>query len=236
MSGPGRPSRRVLIVEDEADIALSLKHNLERDGPYEVTTVGDGADALRAVASAPPDLVLLDLNLPGMDGIEVCRRLRRDPRTAAIPVIMLTARATERDKVAGLDFGADDYVTKPFSIREILARVRAVMRRVERPEAENEVLEDGGIRLDLSARRCLVRGVDVVMTRKEFDLLADLIRNRGRVLTRERLLERVWGYQYPGETRTVDVHVRRLRKKLGAEEGDRIETLVGVGYRWRGTA
>jgi len=149
---------------------------------------------------------------------------------------MLTARVGEADRVSGLDLGADDYVPKPFSVKEVVARVRAVLRRTERSEDEDETLEDGPIRVDVPARRVLLDGGEVSLTRKEFDLLVHMIRHRGRVLTRERLLERVWGYDYPGETRTVDVHIRRLRRKLGAAAEERIETVVGVGYRFRGPA
>ena len=225
--------KRVLVVEDEADIALSLRYNLEREG-YAVTVVGDGERALSEAERAPPDAVLLDLNLPGMDGVEVCRHLRRRAGTARVPILMVTARVGEGERVTGLDEGADDYVTKPFAIKEVLARLRAVLRRS--PGGEGEVLEDGGLRLDLASREVSVEGRAVTLTRKEFDLLADLLRHRGRVLTRERLLERVWGYDYPGETRTVDVHVRRLRQKLGPAAEARIETVVGVGYRYRATS
>ena len=225
--------KRVLVVEDEADIALSLRYNLEREG-YAVTVVGDGERALADAEKAPPDAVLLDLNLPGMDGLEVCRQLRRRAGTARVPILMVTARVGEGERVTGLDEGADDYVTKPFAIKEVLARLRAVLRRA--PGEESEALEDGPLRLDLAAREVSVEGRPVTLTRKEFDLLADLLRHRGRVLTRERLLERVWGYDYPGETRTVDVHVRRLRQKLGPAAEARIETVVGVGYRYRGSS
>jgi len=226
--------KRILVVEDEADIALSLRYNLEREGGYAVTVAADGERALAEAEKAPPDAVLLDLNLPGMDGLEVCRKLRRKAATASIPILMITARAGEGERVTGLDEGADDYVTKPFSIKEVLARLRAVLRRAS--GTEGEVLEDGSLRLDLAGREVQVDGATVVLTRKEFDLLADLLRHRGRVLTRERLLERVWGYDYPGETRTVDVHVRRLRQKLGAAVEARIETVVGVGYRYRASS
>jgi DNA-binding response OmpR family regulator len=226
--------KRILVIEDDADIALSLKHSLSREGDWEVATSGTGDAGLRSALEAVPDLVLLDLSLPGMDGMEVCRRLRRESVTAAVPVIMLTARAAETDMISGLEQGADDYIKKPFSVKEVVARVRAVLRRYDRPEEDGEtVLADGPIVVDPPSRRCTVDGREVVLTRKEFDLLAALLRSRGRVLTRERLLERVWGYDYPGETRTVDVHVRRLRKKLGSEHEGRIETLVGVGYRYR---
>lgn len=226
--------KRILVVEDEADIALSLRYNLEREGGYAVTVAADGERALAEAEKSAPDAVLLDLNLPGMDGLEVCRQLRRRPATSRVPILMITARVGEGERVTGLDEGADDYVTKPFSIKEVLARLRAVLRRTTGEEAE--VLEDGALRLDLASREVHVEGTAVTLTRKEFDLLADLLRHRGRVLTRERLLERVWGYDYPGETRTVDVHVRRLRQKLGAPVEARIETVVGVGYRYRASA
>lgn len=224
---------RILIVEDDRDIALSLRLKLERDGGYRVDTVVDGAEGLRAAVDSPPDLVLLDVNLPGMDGFEICRRLRKDPATAAIPIIMLTARIGEADRVAGLDFGADDYITKPFSPKEALARVRALLRRSGRTDEADETLVDTPLRIDVAERVARVGDRDLGLTRKEFDLLAELLRQRGRVLTRERLLESVWGYDYPGETRTVDVHVRRLRQKLGGPVDERIETVVGVGYRYR---
>ena len=226
--------KRILVVEDEADIALSLRYNLEREGGYAVTVAGDGERALAEAEKSPPDAVLLDLNLPGMDGLEVCRQLRRRTATARVPILMITARVGEGERVTGLDEGADDYVTKPFSIKEVLARLRAVLRRTS--GEEGEVLEDGTLRIDLASREVHVAGTAVVLTRKEFDLLADLLRHRGRVLTRERLLERVWGYDYPGETRTVDDHVRRLRQKLGDPVESRIETVVGVGYRYRASA
>jgi len=224
---------RILLVEDDADIALSLRTKLEREGGYDVEVVGDGPSGLARATEAPPELVVLDVNLPGMDGFEVCRRLRKAPATAAVPVIMLTARIGEDDRVRGLDLGADDYITKPFSPKEALARVRAVLRRTERPAVEGETLIDPPLQLDLPQRIVRVEAREVALTRKEFDLLVELLRQRGRVLTRERLLETVWGYDFPGETRTVDVHVRRLRQKLGEPVDVRLETVVGVGYRWR---
>ena len=228
--------KRILVIEDDPDIALSLRLKLERDGGFSVATAEDGAAGLRLAIDQPPDLVLLDVNLPGMDGFEVCRHLRKNPVTAATPVIMLTARLDESDRVSGLDLGADDYITKPFSPKEALARIRAVLRRSERADAPPEALADGALRIDIGARRAEVMGRDLTLTRKEFDLLVELIRQRGRVLTRERLLETVWGYDYPGETRTVDVHVRRLRQKLGSPIDERVETVVGVGYRYRSGA
>jgi DNA-binding response OmpR family regulator len=227
---------RILIVEDDTDIALSLRLKLERDGGYEVATTTDGTAGMREALDRPPDLVLLDVNLPGMDGFEICRRLRKEPATSAVPIIMLTARIDETDRVAGLEFGADDYITKPFSPKEALARVRAVLRRSARHDDEAESLADAPLRIDVPARSARVDDRDLGLTRKEFDLLAELLRQRGRVLTRERLLETVWGYDYPGETRTVDVHVRRLRQKLGTPVDERIETVVGVGYRYRSGA
>ena len=224
--------RQILVIEDDEDIALSLKYNLEREG-YFVVTALDGEAGLRRALGQPPELILLDLNLPGMDGLEVCRALRKQPAAAGVPIIVLTARVEESDKLTGLDLGADDYITKPFSMKEVIARVRALLRRTGRHAAEDEVLATGPIRLEASSRTVLVNGREVKLTRKEFDLLADLLRNRGRVQRRERLLQRVWGYEYPGETRTVDVHVRRLRKKLGPPADDWIETVVGVGYRVR---
>ena len=227
---------RILIVEDDPDIALSLSLKLERDGGYKVETAVSGPDGLRAAQSQPPDLVLLDVNLPGMDGFEICRRLRADAATAAVPIIMLTARIDEADRVAGLEFGADDYITKPFSPKEAVARVRAVLRRHRREQEAGEALVDAPLAIDVAARAARVGERTLELTRKEFDLLAELLRQRGRVLTRERLLESVWGYDFPGETRTVDVHVRRLRQKLGGPVDERIETVVGVGYRYRSGA
>ena len=224
--------KRIHVVEDDPDIALSLRLKLEREGGYAVDVVADGADGLRKAIDRPPDLVVLDLNLPGMDGFEVCRRLRKEPETASVPVIMLTARIGEDDRVAGLDLGADDYITKPFSPKEAVARVKAVLRRSDRAE-DADALSDEPLRVDIAARQATLDGRALALTRKEFDLLVELIRRRGRVLTRERLLEMVWGYDFPGETRTVDVHVRRLRQKLGAPVDSRLETVVGVGYRWR---
>ena len=228
--------KRILLVEDDPDIALSLRNKLERDGGYAVEVVADGPAGLARASAEPPELVLLDVNLPGIDGFEVCRRLRKDPETAGVPVIMLTARIGEDDRVRGLDLGADDYITKPFSPKEALARVRAVLRRSERAATEGESIADEPLHVDLASRQARVDGREVSLTRKEFDLLVELVRQRGRVLTRERLLETVWGYDFPGETRTVDVHVRRLRQKLGAPVDARLETVVGVGYRWRGAA
>ena len=228
--------KRILVIEDDTDIALSLRLTLERDGDFSVEAAVDGAEGLKVALDRPPDIILLDVNLPGMDGFEICRHLRKNPATAATPVIMLTARIGESDRILGLDLGADDYITKPFSPKEALARVRAVLRRSDRTASGPEVLADGPLRIDVLGRRAEVTGRDLSLTRKEFDLLVELMKQRGRVLTRERLLESVWGYDYPGETRTVDVHVRRLRQKLGSPVDERVETVVGVGYRYRSGA
>jgi DNA-binding response OmpR family regulator len=228
----GRPPR-VLVVEDEHDIAGLIKHALERSGDAEVEIVGSGDAALRAVTEAPPALVILDLNLPVLSGTEVCRILRARPATAAIPIIILTARTAEADRVHGLDLGADDYVTKPFSLRELAARVRAVLRRKGTGEVSAAAGTYRGAHLvaDFDAVAITVDGAAVRLTRREFELLKYLVENRNRVLSRDRLLERVWGYERYIETRSVDVHVGRLRAKLGAA-GAQIETVVGLGYRF----
>jgi DNA-binding response OmpR family regulator len=225
----------VLVVEDEQDIAELLKHTLERGGDLDVDTVGTGDGALKAVAERTPDLVILDLNLPVLSGIEVCRLLRARPATASVPIIMLTARTSESDRVTGLDMGADDYITKPFSLRELTARVRAVLRRgragQDADTAAAQVYRGKHVTADFEAVSVTVDGRQVRLTRREFELLRYLVANRNRVLSRDRLLERVWGYDRVVETRSVDVHVGRLRAKLGAA-GYQIETVVGLGYRF----
>jgi DNA-binding response OmpR family regulator len=222
---------RVLVVEDEQDIAALIKHTLERSGEMEASIVESGDAALRAIAEQPPDVVILDLNLPILSGTEVCRILRSRPPTANLPIIMLTARTTESDRVAGLDLGADDYVTKPFSLRELGARVRAVLRRRQNALPSTAIYQSGGLVADFDAVAVSVDGQPVRLTRREFELLRFLIENRNRVLSRDRLLERVWGYERLVETRSVDVHVGRLRAKLGTA-GRQIETVVGLGYRF----
>jgi phosphate regulon transcriptional regulator PhoB len=221
----------VLVVEDEPDIRGLIVHHLERDG-FRCRTVGTGADALAAVRTAVPDLVVLDVMLPGMDGLEVCRRLRADARAAAVPIIMLTAKADEVDRVVGLELGADDYVIKPFSPKELVARARAVLRRT-RPAEGGRWLAAGGITLDPARHEVTVAGTPVALTPKEFELLQALMESAGRVLSREQLLNRVWGYARADiiESRTVDVHVRRLRAKLG-DAGARIATVKTIGYRF----
>jgi DNA-binding response OmpR family regulator len=224
---------RVLVVEDETDIAGLIKHTLERSGDAAVEIAARGDDALRSIAARLPDLVILDLNLPGLGGDDVCRMLRQRSETANLPIIMLTARTSETDRVAGLDLGADDYVTKPFSLRELGARVRAVLRRRARPgEAVRQTKHEGKhLVADFDAVAVAVDGTSVRLTRREFELLRFLVENRNRVLSRERLLERVWGYDRFIETRSVDVHVGRLRAKLGTA-GQQIETVIGLGYRF----
>ena len=223
---------RVLVVEDEQDIAGLIKHTLERSGDASVEVVGRGDEAIRSIAGRPPDLIILDLNLPVLSGEEVCRVLRQRPETNQIPIIMLTARTSESDRVAGLDLGADDYVTKPFSLRELSARVRAVLRRRSRPvEARPAVYQGRHLQADFEAVSVAVDRAPVRLTRREFELLRFLVENRNRVLSRDRLLERVWGYEHFIETRSVDVHVGRLRAKLGAA-GQQIETVIGLGYRF----
>jgi len=224
-------AREVLVVEDEPDIRRLVVLHLERDG-FRCRTATSGADALREVKTAVPDLVVLDLMLPGLDGLEVCRRLRRDSSTSSVPIIMLTAKSDEVDRVVGLEVGADDYVGKPFSPKELVARVRAVLRR-SRPDQPTPVLSVGPVTLDPARHAVSLDGLAVALTPKEFDLLQALLDAAGRVLSREYLLNRVWGYARADviESRTVDVHVRRLRAKLGAA-GTRITTVKSVGYRF----
>jgi len=223
---------RILVVDDEPSILELVRFALERDG-FEVVTAADGEVALREFRNRPADLVILDLMLPGKDGFEVFRELRKESQ---VPVIMLTARGGEADKVLGLEIGADDYMTKPFSPRELVARVKAVLRRMEpREPAENQILRVGEITLDPLRHRVTVGDREVQLAPREFELLRMLMANRGVVLSRETLLEKVWGYDYVGDTRTVDVHVVRLRQKLEPDPSrpTYIETVRGVGYRMR---
>ena len=223
---------RILVVEDEVDIADLIKHTFERSGEAKVDIVTSGDAAVKSISDSQPDLVILDLNLPSIDGTEVCRLVRARPATATLPIIMLTARTGESDRVSGLDLGADDYVTKPFSLRELAARVRAVLRRksTARP-AGLSIYRGKQLVADFDAVMVTVEGQPIRLTRREFELLRCLVENRNRVLSRDRLLERVWGYDRFVETRSVDVHVGRLRSKLGSV-GPQIETVVGLGYRF----
>ncbi|HEX5216911.1 MAG TPA: response regulator transcription factor [Vicinamibacterales bacterium] len=204
---------RVLVVEDNLDIANLIKHYLEGAG-HTIEQLASGREVLPRVRQAAPDLIVLDLMLPGMDGLMVCQALRQDASTAAIPVIMLTARGEESDRIRGLELGADDYIVKPFSPKEMVARVAALLRRIERPKTASRTLRHGTLTMDLDRHIVQIDGEDVRLTAKEFLLLQYLIEHRGRVLSRDLLLTDVWGYQYTGGTRTVDVHVRRLREKI----------------------
>jgi DNA-binding response OmpR family regulator len=226
--------KSALIIEDDADIAESVRYNLESEGfAAVVAATGEQGLALALDKGNPPVLIILDLMLPGMNGMELCRRLRREIQTRRIPIIMLTAKTSEADRIAGLDLGADDYIAKPFSVRELMARVRAVLRRAD--DDTEERYEDGRLTIDFADVRATCAGVNVKLTNKEFLLLSTLARKRGRVVTRQQLLDQVWGYSYYGDARTLDVHIRRLRQKLDAC-GDCIETVVGVGYRFIGSA
>jgi DNA-binding response OmpR family regulator len=220
-------STRILVVDDEQSIRTIVEYAL-RDAGFEVLSAARGDDALALVRRDPPDLVVLDLMLPGMDGLEVCRRIRAE---RSVPIIILSARGEELDKVLGLELGADDYVTKPFSPRELVARVKAVLRRAE-PEPESgpePPLHLGDLTVDPARHEVVFEGRPVHLTAREFELLSYLVRNRGLVLTRDQILERVWGYSFPADTRTVDVHIRQLRAKLGDRAP--IVTIRGVGYK-----
>jgi len=224
--------QNILIIEDDADIAESLQYNLRREG-YRPVIAESGEKGLRLALDEKnaPSMIILDLMLPGMTGMELCRRLRRESQTKLTPIIMLTAKAAEGDKIAGLEVGADDYIVKPFSVKEMIARVRAVLRRAEKETAPK--YEDEKLTVDFADMRVVCEGQDVRLTRKEFALLTHLIQNAGRVAARQQLLDNVWGYSYFGDTRTLDVHIRRLRQKLG-DCGGCVETVVGIGYRFIG--
>ncbi|GIV97347.1 MAG: DNA-binding response regulator [Herpetosiphonaceae bacterium] len=226
---------KILLVEDDAVLCETLRYNLDREG-YETLTAGDGAQALELARSAQPDLVILDVMLPGLDGFSVCRILRRE---SEVPILMLTARQDEVDRIAGLELGADDYVVKPFSLGELLARVRAILRRRDRPRhhSEREVLVSGSLRVDTGSRRVFRGDREINLSQKEFDLLVCLMQNRGMALSRDLLLERVWGYGFIGESRTVDVHIRWLREKIEENPASPvwIQTVRGIGYRFADT-
>jgi len=222
----------ILVVEDDTDILKLLAYNLRTAG-YEVLTCEEGYDAVTMAKQRLPGLVLLDLMIPGLDGFEVCKELKRSPETRNIPVIMLTAKGEEVDRIVGLELGADDYVVKPFSPRELMLRVRAVLRRSTAEPTAESFWENEGLRVDFEAHKATIDGEEVILTATEFKLLVELIRSRGKVLTRDQLLDKVWGYQFEGYARTVDTHVRRLRQKLG-KYYHWVETVRGVGYRLRG--
>jgi DNA-binding response OmpR family regulator len=219
---------RILVVDDETHIVELVRLYLERDG-FRVESASDGAQGLRLALELRPALIILDLMLPEVDGLEVCRRVRAD---SDVPIVMLTARDEDVDKIVGLELGADDYLTKPFNPRELLARVKAILRRTEAaPRPEGKALHVGDVTVDPARREVTVAGQPVALRAKEFDLLQAFTEHKGLVLTREQLLSRVWGYDFYGETRTVDVHVAHLRKRLAGSAGVRIETVTGVGYK-----
>ncbi len=235
----------ILVIEDDPDIAESIRYNLEREGSFAAQVALTGEEGLNIAlgkgqvrragdaGDAAPNLIILDLNLPGMNGFELCRRFRAEELTRRTPIIVLTARTEESDKVRGLDLGADDYMTKPFSVRELVARVRAALRRSGYESQSPKLYDDGLLRIDYADFAVACQNQSIKLTRKEFALLAILSRNKGRVVPREQLLDQVWGLEYYGEARTLDVHISGLRKKLGACGGC-IETVIGIGYRFRG--
>ncbi len=221
----------ILLIEDDQTLSETLRYNLEREG-YGVLSAGDGVMGLELARREQPDLLILDIMLPRLDGFSVCRILRQE---SDVPILMLTARQDEVDRIAGLELGADDYVSKPFSLGELLARVRAIMRRTDRrPNGNREVLDAGSLRVDTGSRRAWRDGGELSLSQKEFDLLTCLVRNRGMALSRDVLLERVWGYDFLGDSRTVDVHIRWLREKVEPDPGRPvyIQTVRGVGYRF----
>jgi DNA-binding response OmpR family regulator len=219
----------ILIVEDDPDIAQLIQHYLQKAG-HSVERLSSGSDVMPSLRRQPVDLVILDLMLPGMDGLLVCQAMRTEPATAAIPIIMLTARGDESDRISGLELGADDYVTKPFSPKELTARVSALLRRSTRTAPPSGILRYGSIVIDAERHTVSVDGQEIKLTAKEFLLLQYLVQHRGRVLSRDLLLTDVWGYQYTGGTRTVDVHIRRLREKMPML-GEAIETIKQFGYK-----
>lgn len=238
MTYQGSPSEdemnqsRILVVEDDDDIAQLLAITMKKAG-FDVAISDNGYEALNLIRKHPPDLLILDLMIPGIDGLEVCKAMKRDPRTAAVPVLIVTARGEEIDRIIGLELGADDYVVKPFSPRELLLRVRAILRRVGYEYQPAAVFKKSGLEIDFEGHRVNLEGQEIALTATEFKLLSELANNQGKVLNREQLLDRVWGYHFEGYARTVDTHIRRLRQKLLAC-ADWIETVRGVGYRFRG--
>ena len=221
----------ILVIEDERDIVETLEYNLKKEG-YKVAKAYDGLAGLRLAEEKIPALIVLDLMLPGLDGLEVCRRIKKNPKTAAIPVIMLTAKGSETDKVVGLELGADDYIVKPFGLKELIARIKTILRRYEKPaEKPVAVVKFKDLEIDTDKHEVRAAGKPVELTAKEFQLLFYLAQNQERVFSRERLLDTVWGIDVAIETRTVDVHMRRLREKLG-KAGHHLVTLRGVGYKF----
>jgi DNA-binding response OmpR family regulator len=227
---------KILIIEDEETLANNLAEKLRSEG-FKVDAAHDGETGLEKIRAESPDLIVLDIMLPGLDGLSICRMVRHDTKTAHIPIIMLTARGTEVDKIVGLESGADDYIVKPFGLGEFLARVRAVLRRLrERPMVQQDELISNDLRLNLTGRRVFKGDDEKKLSNKEFDLLAELMRNRSAVLSRDLILTKVWGYDYFVDKRTVDVHIRWLREKIEDDPSNpkRIITVRGVGYRFEG--
>ncbi|GAB6169979.1 response regulator transcription factor [Clostridium carnis] len=223
---------KILVVDDEEHIVELISYNLESSG-YNVIKANNGVNAFQLAREEKPNLILLDLMLPGMDGFDVCKAVRGDSDIKNTPVIMLTAKGEELDKILGLELGADDYITKPFSIRELLARIKAVLRRGS-VEEDNEVFKNNNLVVNFDRREVFIENKKIDLTLKEFELLEILIKNKGKILTRDTLLDKIWGYEYVGETRTVDVHIRYLRKKIEIDDKNPkfIETIRGVGYRF----
>jgi two-component system alkaline phosphatase synthesis response regulator PhoP len=222
-------SKKILIIEDDKDIVELVGHYLEKEN-FVLTEAPDGFSGLKKARAANFDLIILDIMLPEMDGLEVCKELRSDPKTASVPIIMLTARGEETDKIVGLELGADDYITKPFSPKELVARVKALLRRIERKAEKEKVYRYGNLTLDLSRHEVTFNNKTVELSSKEFDLLECLLRSKGRVLSRDYLMDQVWGYDYYGGMRTVDVHIRRLREKIPILT-EAIQTVKNLGYK-----
>ncbi|WP_461204491.1 response regulator [Clostridium sp. DL1XJH146] len=223
---------KILVVDDEINIQELIKFNLMSQG-YDVVSCGDGKEAFGIVKDFSPDLILLDVMLPGMDGYKVCKEIRKDSSITTLPIIMITAKGEESDKIHGLEIGADDYITKPFSVKELIARVKAVLRRTKIQHFDDNY-SFGEITIDFQKHEVKKNNEKIELTFKEFELLSEFIKNKGRVLTREYLLEKIWGYEYIGETRTIDVHIRHLRKKIETDDKKPkfIETIRGIGYRF----
>lgn len=224
--------KRILIIEDDKDIVEALRYNLVREKGYSVISAESGDRGISLALESRPNLIILDIGLPGLNGFEVCRQLRREEQTKQIPILILTARTSESDKVLGLELGADDYITKPFAIRELMARIRAVLRRTEADDHVAAVYDDGKLYMNFKDYIIRYQARDPKLTFKEFNLLRLLIQHAGKVQSRDQILDAVWGYNYYGESRTVDVHVRRIRKKLGLPPEAYISTIIGVGYRF----
>ena len=224
-------TKSILIVEDEADILQLIDWHLRSEG-YTTYTATDGNKGLDKAEAKIPDLILLDLILPGMDGLEVCKSLKKNSKTQNIPVVMLTAKGEEVDRIVGFELGADDYIIKPFSPRELILRIRAILRRQEKEPVEDSLITYQDLQIDLESYRVWLKKEELKLTVTEFNLLMELLQNQGKVRTRDQLLDRVWGYQFDGYARTVDTHIRRLRQKIGPY-AEMIETVRGIGYRFK---